>query len=507
MSIQSKFENLLSLNFKQAKLFFLQAKTYTNIDLPPYYDFQKLLNEINIFFENNNNFNSFINFKNLKATDNVNYKLYSNKDGNLSWRKLEFINPVLYVYLVNIITQKDNWTKIRKLFKRFQKNKKINCVSIPVKSLTKKSDKAEQVSNWWKSIEQKSIELALDFDYLFETDISDCYGSLYTHSIAWAIESKSVAKSSIKNNLLLGNQVDSAIQSMQYGQTNGIPQGSVLMDFIAEIVLGYVDEQLTKSINLENISNYQIIRYRDDYRIFVNNPNDGSKILKLLSENLIEIGMRVNNAKTKDSSDVITSSIKADKIERYLIPTTKNPAQQYLITIRELSKKYPNSGSLKRQLSSFYKYANRRRNYITENDIPVLSSIITDILFNNPAIYPIGFAILSLILNRTGNIALKKKIIKSIHYKFKKKPNTGYMQIWFKRMIMDGYNEIEFSEKLCNQSVKNSDLWDVSWISSKDLKNIVKNNSIFNKANYGLMDFVIRQKEFDIFSYDDERNE
>ena len=43
MSIQSKFENLLSLNFKQAKLFFLQAKTYTNIDLPPYYDFQKLL--------------------------------------------------------------------------------------------------------------------------------------------------------------------------------------------------------------------------------------------------------------------------------------------------------------------------------------------------------------------------------------------------------------------------------------------------------------------------------
>ena len=239
MSIQSKFENLLSLNFKQAKLFFLQAKTYTNIDLPPYYDFQKLLNEINIFFENNNNFNSFINFKNLKATDNVNYKLYSNKDGNLSWRKLEFINPVLYVYLVNIITQKDNWSKIRKLFKRFQKNKKINCVSIPVKSLTKKSDKAEQISNWWKSIEQKSIELALDFDYLFETDISDCYGSLYTHSIAWAIESKSVAKS-IKNNSLLGNQVDSAIQSMQYGQTNGIPQGSVLMDFIAEIVLGYV---------------------------------------------------------------------------------------------------------------------------------------------------------------------------------------------------------------------------------------------------------------------------
>ena len=502
MSTQSKFEDLLSLDYKQAKVFFLQANSYTNIDLPPYYNFQKLLNEINTFFENNGNFKSFINPNDLKATENVNYKLYSNKDNNLSWRKLEFINPVLYVYLVDVITKKDNWSKIRKLFKQFQRNKKISCVSIPVKSLSRKSDKAEQVSNWWKSIEQKSIELALDYEYLFETDISDCYGSIYTHSIAWAIETKIVAKSN-KENVLLGNQVDSAIQNMQYGQTNGIPQGSVLMDFIAEIVLGYVDEQLTKCIKQENISNYHIIRYRDDYRIFVNNPNDGTKILKLLSENLIEIGMRLNNAKTKDSADVITSSIKADKIERYLLPTTKNPAQQYLITIRELAKKYPNSGSLKRQLSLFYKYADRRRNYIKEVDIPVLASIITDILFNNPAVYPIGFAILSLILNRTGNVALKKKIIKSIYKKFKKKPNTGYMQIWFKRMIMDGYSEIKFSEKLCNQNLKNSDLWDINWISSKDLKNIVKLNPVFDKSNYSLLDFVIRQKEFDLFSYDD----
>jgi hypothetical protein len=37
----------------------------------------------------------------------------------------------------------------------------------------------------------------------------------------------------------LGNDVDKLIRSMRYGQTNGIPQGSVLMDFIAEMVLGY----------------------------------------------------------------------------------------------------------------------------------------------------------------------------------------------------------------------------------------------------------------------------
>jgi hypothetical protein len=33
---------------------------------------------------------------------------------------------------------------------------------------------------------------------------------------------------------------------MRHGQTNGIPQGSVLMDFIAEMVLGYADTLITK---------------------------------------------------------------------------------------------------------------------------------------------------------------------------------------------------------------------------------------------------------------------
>ena len=62
---------------------------------------------------------------------------------------------------------------------------------------------------------------------------------------------------------------------MRYGQTNGLPQGSVLMDFIAEMVLGYIDSLLSDRIKANNISNYHILRYRDDYKIFVNNPHTG----------------------------------------------------------------------------------------------------------------------------------------------------------------------------------------------------------------------------------------
>ncbi|QDJ13846.1 hypothetical protein CEP45_08415 [Mergibacter septicus] len=61
---------------------------------------------------------------------------------------------------------------------------------------------------------------------------------------------------------------------MSWGQTNGIPQGSVLMDFIAELVLGYCDEILEEKLSERRIDNYFIIRYRDDYRVFTNSKED-----------------------------------------------------------------------------------------------------------------------------------------------------------------------------------------------------------------------------------------
>jgi hypothetical protein len=70
----------------------------------------------------------------------------------------------------------------------------------------------------------------------------------------------------------LGNDVDKLIRSMRYGQTNGIPQGSVLMDFIAEMVLGYADtliieklKEIERNKDYEILhKDYEILRYRDD---------------------------------------------------------------------------------------------------------------------------------------------------------------------------------------------------------------------------------------------------
>ena len=54
--------------------------------------------------------------------------------------------------------------------------KKIKCLSIPVQSENKQSDKAQQISNWWEQVEQQSILLSLEYNCVFDTDVADCYG-------------------------------------------------------------------------------------------------------------------------------------------------------------------------------------------------------------------------------------------------------------------------------------------------------------------------------------------
>ena len=149
---------------------------------------------------------------------------------------------------------------------------------------------------------------------------------------------------------------------MSFGQTNGIPQGSVLMDFIAEIVLGYADLELSQKIHNTSIDNYEILRYRDDYRIFTNNPQDGNLILKLLTEILVDLGLKLNPQKMIASNSVIANSIKHDKLDWIKSQKKIENIQGHLIIIHDFSHEHPNSGSLSKALDKFFVRIKRLKN-------------------------------------------------------------------------------------------------------------------------------------------------
>lgn len=500
-------KSVLDLTNEEAKAFFIKSETYCSIDLPPYFNFESLLSNVDSYLKDKNIASCFktetlinedgetksINHKPYNF-EGVNHLLYNNKDGQYAWRPLQLINPALYVDLVNQITTEDNWVLIINRFKQFKNENTVECLSIPVLSEGERTDKGETIYQWWRKLEQKSVELALDFEYILHTDISDCYGSIYTHSIAWALHDKEVAKVKRKRNQLLGNYIDGSISDMAFGQTNGIPQGSVLMDFVAEIVLGYVDKLLTDRIAF--LSDYKILRYRDDYRIFSNNPQNIQEIAKHLSEVLSELGLKLNASKTIISNDVVSASIKPDKAYWFSYKRSPRSFQKKLFVLYQMGNKFPNSGTIITELNKLLKNLEKKETF--KENILANISLLVSLIIKNPKVYPVGAAILSRLLGNVGSGEEFQKLLYQILKKFSKVPNSGILELWLQRMTLI-FPDISFTEPLTkvvkNEHVK---IWELDWLNN-DLKRIIEKSTIVDFELIKELKPIIPSKEVEIF--------
>jgi RNA-directed DNA polymerase len=476
-----KSEKVTDLSAEDARKFFLKESSYASPELPDYFHFDQLIasavaeigqKQLPDLCKKNGRGKPIL----PSVYEGVNYTILSNKDGAYSWRPLQLIHPVLYVEFVNLLTDIANWSVIVERFKVFEKSQ-VKCISIPRESLDGVSDKAAQIVNWWDKIEQESLRKALQFSYIYTTDITDCYGSIYTHSLEWALHND--GKSGVKaeraagsSGPTLGGSIDSRLRNMNYGQTNGIPQGSVLSDFLAEIVLGYSDIELTKRLDGAGIqpTDYCILRYRDDYRILTNNPTIGHRILKELNSALHELGLKMHPGKTKGSDDVILASLKPEKLEHIEIAPVTQHFQKEALRIYQLSKKYPNSGIILKELDSYYVRISKRN--VKNVDFGVLISIFTMIPVHSPRTINLCAAILSRIMERTDK-ATHIELVELIIGKFANLPNVGFIEIWLQRIAAPLRVPYVFTDPLTGValgSTSNSKLWESAWLEDSILK-------------------------------------
>lgn len=531
MNNQKKKNNILDLDHKEVREYFLDQDKYFNFDLPEYLNFSKILKQISTKLENKelSEFYSTYNSKNEKGEkvikknnpsffDNVNYKIFNNKNGEYDWRRFQLVHPALYVELVNKITKNKNWNDITKRFKFFFKNSCVSCASLPVVDDEKLKNKEKQILSWVNNFEKKSILFSMEYKYIFEADITAYYGSIYTHSIAWAMHGKDKMKifKNRKNRKLIGVVLDQAMQSMSHGQTNGIPEGSILMDFISEILLGYIDVKLSKKLSkIKPKKEFKIIRYRDDYRIFVNNPEIGKKITKELAGVLGSLGLKLSTSKTKYSEDIILGSIKSEKIDwiknfssvknnRFsfsfgnMILSIKEKKSYFeeLLLLKIFSNKNKNSGILLTKLSDFYNRIQKDKN---KKDVLISINIITDIAFNNPRTYPISFAILSSFISKL-NKKEQIQVIKKIKIKFEKLPNTESLDLWLQRITLKIDKKFKFDSVLCKKVVDINELvWNSEWLNN-DLKKILDKAEIIDKEKFKKMDLIIPKNIVSLFN-------
>lgn len=492
-------KTVLDLNNLEANAFFLKEESYCSFELPEYFSFEALITNLSNELKGKLLKDSTTALK-PKDVDGVNYTLLNNKDGKFAWRPFQLIHPALYVFLVQEITQENNWKLLQDRFKLFYANDKIECHSIPVAVENEKPDKENQIYEWWQKVEQRSLALAIEFNHLLHLDITDCYGSLYTHSISWAIHSIEEAKKpeNRDNSALVGVSIDKHIQAMCYGQTNGIPQGSSLMDFIAEIVLGFGDMLLTEELIKLGITEYKIIRYRDDYRIFTNGPQQSAEIAKVLSEVLSKLNFKINSAKTHSTDDLVLGSLKPDKVHWIYNKRKTDNIQQWLIQLYVLGKEYPNSGSLFKETKHFLdwlQFKEKSEEGLEIQSVDVLVGILINLAYNNPRLFALVTASLSFLVSKIEDKALQKETLLKIKNKFSQLPNTNYLNIWLQRLTIKIDPSISYSGRLCEKVIdRNLQIWNSDWLNVK-FKKIVEETEIIKGESIEKMEIIFSESE------------
>lgn len=533
-------KQVINLSKEDAKSFFVQQDSYCNFDLPSYFDFESVLRAANIeltkrtisectrnykIYKNNPKKNKK---REAKYYADVNCVIMDNKDGKHAWRPMTLIHPMIYINLVNIITEEANWKELQKHFST-RKTPGITCCSIPI--VAKNNQYKNVILNWWNSFEQKSLSLLLKYRCMAKADITNCYGSIYTHSIEWALQGKEKVKyrrqpwhkkGSFSS---LGKDLDLVIESMQSGQTNGIPQGSVLMDFIAEIVLTSIDKDLCKSLKkLSIIANedYKILRYRDDYRIFSNSRRTLELILNELNKSLCSYGLALNSKKTSIASDPILESLKNDKV--VLINSNLNLPlfslnidkmvsrglmyknyQKILFQIYDYAEKFENCGQLKR-LMIFYHNIIGNKQFKTTDAIPLIS-VLTKIAYHNPKVYPQYIALVSLLIKNFSAKA-KNHTLQSIISTFSNVTNTDFLDVWIQRLAYPTGIPYEGKSPICMAVVKHPDfksIWNNDWLLPSIAKKI-QSCDIVNRQILSTISPQVSRVEIDKFknAYPDE---
>jgi hypothetical protein len=141
------------------------------------------------------------------------------------------------------------------------------------------------------------------YGYLIKADITKCFDSIYTHSIAWATSGRELVKVNLRSGrdrTSFGAAFDSLLQAQNRDETSGILIGSEYARLFAEVILQRVDsniETMLAELDLIRGRDYDILRYVDDYFIFLANREREREIVDLIEAQLRDYKLHLNPAK------------------------------------------------------------------------------------------------------------------------------------------------------------------------------------------------------------------
>ena len=372
-----KVKTIFDLSADEALDFLMQNDRYVTTEMPEYLNFDPVLAFAREHIADTS-IDKCLKDINPENMSDANYDIMLNKDGRYAVRVLSLSNPFLYYLLAREICTPEHWAAILDDFKVFGSAPHIQAVGIPVIPADKENfHKATTILNWWSRFEQMAVKLSLDYRYMFVTDITNCYGTIELQTVEKALSRKGTASEvDVKTDIVR------ILTMLRQGRNIGLPQGSTLYDIVAEIVLGYADMLLREALERDGITKgYEILRYRDDYKIFANDKDLLERISYKLQHVLGGLNLRLNSAKTRISDSIITDSIKPDKLAYiYNTPIYNNKKQcdfdgiqKQLLFILQFGRQYPNCGQMRMLLSKLSSWIEEYIENVAKNRPKVIS--------------------------------------------------------------------------------------------------------------------------------------
>jgi hypothetical protein len=159
------------------------------------------------------------------------------------------------------------------------------------------------------------------YNKLYKFDISKCFDSIYTHSIAWSL----LDKESVKYNLhdskkTFAGEFDKVMQNLNYGETNGIVIGPEVSRIFAELIFQKIDNSVLQQLKIKSPNSYhkkdfEAFRYVDDIFLFYNDENILINFLKIYKLELKKYGLYVNDSKSIFYEKPLITNISRAKIK------------------------------------------------------------------------------------------------------------------------------------------------------------------------------------------------
>jgi Reverse transcriptase (RNA-dependent DNA polymerase). len=157
------------------------------------------------------------------------------------------------------------------------------------------------------------------YNHLTKFDISKCFDSIYTHSLVWATLGKGIVKDHLKTSAqTFAGEFDKFMQSINYGETNGILIGPEFSRIFAELIFQRIDKTVELKLIGQNIylgKDYECYRYVDDYFLFFNDEKVRDKIMTTFRLELKEYKLGLSDAKTKHYDKPIITEITIAKMK------------------------------------------------------------------------------------------------------------------------------------------------------------------------------------------------